>query len=132
MSSDAWIKVAAVIIGVPVVGMLPVLAIWAVNYRITPRCLVVTWLGIPVRWVRLENIHSIGTTPCFWAERWPCVLSPMGRYLVIRKHHGLFKNMVVTPRNPFVFRAEVYRARDAILQPAAASPAETQPEPKQG
>lgn len=116
MSSDTWIKVGAVIVGVPMVAMIPALVIWAVGYKITPRHLVITWLNVPVRRVRLDRITSVGTTPVFWSERWPNVLFAHGRFLVVHKTGWGFKNMVITPPNPFVFRAELYRARDALLQ----------------
>ncbi len=120
MSTEVWLKIAAVIVGVPLVIALLVSAVLAVSYRITRRHLVIRWLGIPIRWVRLEKIHSVGTVPVFWAERWPNVLSAQGRYLVIRKDGWVFKNLVITPKTPFVFRAELYRARDALLQASEA------------
>ena len=116
MSSDKWIQVVAVIVGVPIVAMIPALVIWAVGYKITPRHLVITWLNVPIRWVRLDRITSVGTTPVFWSERWPNVLFAHGRFLVVHKTGWGFKNMVITPKNPFVFRAELYRTRDALLQ----------------
>jgi len=116
MNSEVWLKIAAVIVGVPLVGALLVSTVLAVSYRITRRYLVIRWVGIPIRWVRLEKIRSVGTAPVFWAERWPNALSAQGRYLVVRKDGWLFKNLVITPKTPFVFRAELYRARDALLQ----------------
>lgn len=136
MTTETWLKIIAVIIGVPLVMAVPALAILGIQYRITPRHLVVTWLGVPVRWVRLDKIRSVGTTPVRWAERWPNALRWRGRYLVVRKSGWLFQHMIITPRNPFVFRAELLRARDALVgapalqegapgQPPAAQPAPT-------
>jgi|GEM_PF-2766175 hypothetical protein len=137
MTTETWLKIIAAIIGVPLAMALPALAILGIRYRITERHLVISWLGIPVRWVRLDRIRSVGTTPVWWAERWPNALRWRGRYLVVRKQGWLFKHMIITPRNPFVFRAELLRARDAFLnsataaQPASPEPAPAQPTPTQ-
>jgi len=135
MNSEVWLRIAAVILGVPLVGALLVGAVFAVSYRITRRYLLIRWLGIPIRWIRLETIRSVGRAPVFWAERWPNALSAQGRYLVIRKDGWLFKNLVITPKTPFVFRAEIFRARDVLLQvseaPAADGPHGSGTEPKQ-
>jgi hypothetical protein len=122
MTTELWLKIIAALVGVPLLVAIPALIILGFSYRITERHLVVRWLGMPVRRVRLETIRSIGTTPVWWAERWPCALKWQGRYLVVRKRGWLFNNMVITPKNPFVFRAEVYRARDTMLQPAISVP----------
>jgi hypothetical protein len=63
-------------------------SITSIRYRITAKRLLVTWLGLPVRWIRLENIKHIGTRPGFWTERWPNVLFENGRTLVIRRKRG--------------------------------------------
>lgn len=133
MTTETWLKIIAAIVGVPLVIALPALVILGIRYRITPRHLVVTWLGVPVRWVRLDKIRSVGTTPVWWAERWPNTLRWRGRYLVVRKNGWLFHHMIITPSHPFVFRAELLRARDAFLgvnapEEAPASPA-TSPQP---
>ena len=129
MTSETWLKIIAVLVGVPLIVAIPALIILGFSYRVTERHLVVQWLRIPVRRVRLEKIRSVGTTPVWWAERWPCALNWRGRYLVVRKNGWIFNNMVITPKNPFVFRAELYRARDALLPPADTAP-EAQPEQK--
>lgn len=138
MTTETWLKIIAVIVGVPLVMALPALAILGIKYRITPRHLVVTWLGVPVRWVRLDKIRSVGTTPVRWAERWPNALQWRGRYLVVRKSGWLFQHMIITPRNPFVFRAELLRARDALVgatapeQAVPSAAAQPQPMPTPG
>jgi hypothetical protein len=112
-----WLKIAIVIGGVLVCATLGVLAVLAINYRVTARHLQVTWLRIPIRSVRLDHIRNIGTVPVFWAERWPNTFSVGNRCLVIRKRGWLFRHLVITPKNPFVFRAELVRARDKIVKP---------------
>jgi hypothetical protein len=117
MSSAVWFKIALVIGGVLVGSTLGVMAVLAINYRVTARYLQVTWLRIPIRSVRLDHIRNIGTTPVFWAERWPNTFSVGNRCLVIRKRGWLFRHLIITPKNPFVFRAELVRARERVVKP---------------
>ena len=104
-------------IGFGVIGLLT-LSLLTVRYRVNGRFLRISWLGVPIRWVRLTNIRQIGTHRVFWAERWFNTFSPSKRYLVLRKRSGLLKHLIITPRNQFVFKAELERARDRL--PAAA------------
>ncbi len=112
---DLAIILAFVFLGT---GLL-VLSCTTIRYHVTARCLRITWLGLPVRWVRLLNIKHIGTQRLFWAEKWCNTLSPGNRYLVIHKKSGLLKNLVITPKNHFVFKAELDRARVLLVPPAA-------------
>ncbi len=89
-----------------------VFSVVTIRYRITKCHLVISWLGIPVRWMRLKNIKQITVQRIFWAEKWFNSLSPGNRYLLIEKNFGLlFKNMAITPKNHMVFKAELERAR---------------------
>ncbi len=100
------------------------LLLWSaasIRYRVTAKHLQVFWLGLPIRWVRLLDIKHIGNRPVFWAERWPNTLWDSRRMLVIRRRHGLFKNLVITPQYPFEFKATLDQARQAAL--ASANPA---------
>ena len=49
---------------------------------------------------------------------WGNTFSPTNRYLLIRKYSGLFKNLVITPRNHMVFKADLERARHRLLSPS--------------
>jgi len=98
--------------------ILLVLSKATIRYCITPRFLRIHWLGIPVRWVRLKNIRQVATQRVFWSERWSNIFSPTNRYLLIRKYSGLFKNLVITPKNHMVFKADLGRARDRLLSPS--------------
>ncbi len=88
-----------------------------IRYRVTRRFLRISWLGLPVRWVRLKNIRQILTQRVSWAERWVNSFKPSNRYLLIRKHSGLFKNLVITPKNHMVFKADLERARSQLASP---------------
>jgi hypothetical protein len=90
------------------------LSIRAIGYRLTPTHLKVTWFGIPVRRVRLDNIRHIGNKPVTWAERWGSAPFDPGRLLVIRRKRGLFKNLVITPARPYEFRFSMFQAIKAL------------------
>jgi len=102
------------------------LLLWSattIRYRVTDRHLRISWLGIPMRWVRLENIKRVGNRPVLWAERWPSTLFDSRRMLVIRRRRGLFRNLVITPQYPFEFKAALERAsRTQGDKPPSAAP----------
>ncbi len=102
-----------------VILMFLILSKTTIRYHVTARWLRISWLGLPVRWVRLKNIRQILSQRVFWAERWANTLSPTNRYLLIRKYSGLFKNLVITPRNHMVFKAELERRRSQLLSSPA-------------
>ena len=88
-----------------------IFSVVTIRYRITARYLVISWLGLPVRWVRLQNIKSIGVQRIAWAEHWANSLRPANRYLLIEKKSALLlRHVVITPRNHMVFKAELERA----------------------
>jgi hypothetical protein len=94
------------------------LSIVTIRYRVTTRSVVITWLGLPLRWIRLTNIQGITFHRVFWAEKWFNTFSPGNRYLVIHKNFGIvFKSLVITPRNHMVFRADIDRARARLMAP---------------
>lgn len=92
------------------------LSVVTVRYRITDHWLVIFWLGMPVRWLRLKNIKQITVQRRFWVERWFNSLRPGNRYLLIEKNFGLiFRHLAITPRNHLIFKAELAAARDRLL-----------------
>jgi hypothetical protein len=97
--------------GLLVVTALALLSITTIKYHVTAKHLKVTWLGVPVRHIRLDDIRHITTKPVFWAERWYNTFVVKNRMLVIRRRSGLCKNFIITPKSPFVFRAELERQR---------------------
>lgn len=102
------------------------LLLWSattIRYRVTEHHLRISWLGVPMRWVRLSNIKHVSNRPVFWAERWPSALFDSRRMLVIRRRRGIFKNLVITPQYPFEFKAALEKAsRAQSLKPTAATP----------
>jgi hypothetical protein len=70
--------------------------------------------------MRLKNIAHVGFNYVPWAELWVSTLRVGNRRLVIHKRFGLlFKHVIITPRNHFVFKAEMDRALKRA--PSAAS-----------
>jgi hypothetical protein len=82
------------------------------RYRITERSLQVRLFGSPVRRVSLDNIRFVGTHRSGWGEHWSNSWSNGRRFLIIRRRSGLFRDFIITPKNRFVFRAELQRKLD--------------------
>ena len=100
--------------------VLLIVSVVTIRYRITDRWLVISWLGIPVRWLRLKNIKQITVQRRFWVERWANSITPANRYLLIEKNSGLvFRHLAITPRNHLVFKAELEAARNRLLASGA-------------
>ena len=110
----AYDQITLLVIVVAAWLVLVTFMVWSltrINYRITARDLRVTWCGIPIRRIRLEDIRLVSTKRVVWAEKWFNTFSPVSRWLVIHRNSGLFKHFVITPPNRFVFRENLYRAR---------------------
>jgi len=109
--------------------VLVVLLMWSatsINYHVTPTHLKITWLGLPVRRIRLDDIKFISTRPSRWAEKWYNTLVPGNRLLAIHRRTGLWKTLLITPEKAFVFRYELQRAQKEMTAelPAVAGPAD--------
>jgi hypothetical protein len=86
------------------------LSIYTIRYRVMRQFLMITWLGLPVRLLRLRNIAHVGFNYVPWAEMWVNTLRVGNRRLVIHKRFGLlFRHVVITPRHHFVFKGELDR-----------------------
>ena len=96
-----------------------------VRYCITARHFKVTLFGLCLRRVRLEDIESVSKRrPTGLAENWWNTLHPSHRTLVIRRHRGLLRNLVITPKNRYVFKTNLERAMQLQTAPSD--------EPKEG
>ena len=84
----------------------------SIRYRIGSKYLVISWLGIPVRWVRLANIAHVTPERFAWSERWFNAFRVRHRVLTIHRRTGLIRKICISPANRFVFRAELNRARE--------------------
>jgi len=80
------------------------------RYVLTGRHLKVTLFGLCVRRIRLADIDSVSKRQSYWAEKWFNTLKPAHRMLVIRRRRGWLKDFIITPKNRYVFRAELEQA----------------------
>ena len=80
------------------------------RYVLTARHLKVTLFGLCVRRIRLADIDSVSKRQSHWAEKWYNTLKPAHRMLVIRRRRGWLKDFIITPKNRYVFRAELEQA----------------------
>ena len=80
------------------------------RYVITERCLKVTLFGFCLRRIRLADIDCVSKRQLHLAEKWYNTLKPSHRVLVIRRRRGWFKDFIITPKNRYVFKAELEQA----------------------
>ena len=92
--------------------MLLLLSVKTIRYRIGSKFLIITWLGLPIRWIRLTNIAHVTPERFAWAERWFNAFRVRHRVLTLHRRHGLVRKLSISPSNRFVFRAELNRARE--------------------
>ena len=85
-----------------------------IRYRITSHWLLITLLGLPIRWVSLKNIRFISDHGKEASEPWPNTHNPKTRTLFIRKRRGIFRNLLITPQKRFVFKADLEKAIRAL------------------
>lgn len=86
------------------------LVIPLIRYRLTSRRLLITVLGIPIRWVSLKNIRYLSDHARDAAEPWANTFTRKNRSLYVRKRRGLFRYLHLTPEKRFVFKAEIEKA----------------------
>src|SRR5687768_5168097 len=105
-------KLALIAIGC--VALLITLALWLmtkIHYRIGSRHLKILCLGVPVRKIELTDIKRISKRkPSRMAEYWSSTLNPSHRLLAIQRYSGLRKFVVITPRNRYIFLADLQNA----------------------
>lgn len=83
-----------------------------IHYRIGSRHLKILLFGMPIRRVGLDNIvHASKRTPEGLAERWHNTWKANHRLLTVEKARGFPKYVCITPRNRYVFLADL---RDAV------------------
>ena len=105
--------VYALLGAVGLAGMLGALAS-RLRYALTERHLKVTLFGLCLRRIRLADIDGVSKRRAHWAERWHNTLKPSHRVLVVRRKRGWLKDFIITPRNRYVFKAELERALEKV------------------
>jgi hypothetical protein len=101
----------------------------AIRYRITPTHLEVNWLIFTLRRFRLQDIKYVSTKRSFWAEKWYNTWRVQNRRLTLHRRSGLFRVAAISPKNPFVFKAELDRAIEAANGSVAQPPTDLAPGP---
>ena len=92
---------------------LSALVLWVptrLRYRIAKNHFEITLFGIPLRWVRLQDIILVSKSRIKWAEPWSNTWRGSRRRIIIQKRRGLFKNILVTPQFRYEFKVELERA----------------------
>lgn len=100
-----------------VATLMVVLAIYRTTYRVTETHLQIRVFGIPIRRIALQRIRRYVRERDMLAELWVNRLMPGRRTLVIELKDGLFRQVVISPRLPYVFRHELSEARRAMKAP---------------
>lgn len=92
-----------------------------IRYEITPRHVRVRLFALTLRRIRLDRLDSVSKRrgPGLM-ERWPSTMRTKHRALVLRKKSGLFKNVLLTPRNRYAFKFELERLLAERDNPTAA------------
>src|SRR4051812_28627101 len=121
MSRVAWVPI--------VFGILIVLGASgaAIRYRITPTHLEINWLLFTLRRFRLGDIKYVSTKRCLWAEKWYNTWRVRNRRITLHRRSGLFRVVAISPKNPFVFKAELDRAIEEANGGAAQRPTDLAP-----
>ena len=92
------------------VGVVVIIALlfFTTKYRVSPKRVTITVLGIPVRWISIQNIKHMSTDTRFWAERWYNTLNFANRRVAIRTRSGILcRTIIITPADPHQFMHEV-------------------------
>lgn len=97
-----------------VATLVVVLTIYRTTYRVTETHLQIRVFGIPIRRIALQRIRRYVRERDMLAELWVNRLMPGRRTLVIELKDGLFRQVVISPRLPYVFRHELSEARRAL------------------
>jgi hypothetical protein len=98
-------------LGVLLAAFVFVWLITRVRYRIGSKHVKVLLFGVCIRRVALSSIESVSKRRRDGlAEHWWSTMKPKHRMLVLRRHRGLCRNFVVTPKNRYIFKTDLERA----------------------
>jgi hypothetical protein len=91
-----------------------ILTVWMMTrlqFRIGSQHLKILFFGLPVRKIPLTDIKRISKRrPSRPAEYWYNTLQPGHRVLSIQRNSGVRKFVVITPRNRYIFLADLQKA----------------------
>lgn len=87
------------------------------DYQITKEHVVVTWLGVSIRKIRLRDIETISKRRKHSGENWANTWRPRHRILVLRRRSGWRRDFVITPAYRYEFRNQLEAAMKEGEQP---------------
>src|SRR3981189_2512913 len=106
---------------------LAVIAVLAafLRYRVTETDLEIRWLFLRLRRIRLREIKFVSTKPVWYSEKWPKpvwysekwhnTLRLRSRRLIIYRRDGSLRPISISPRSPFVLKAELDAAIERVF-----------------
>lgn len=104
------------------------------RYRVGSRHVKISLFGLCLRRIPLEDIASVSKRRCSgFAENWSNTVRPSHRLLVLRRRRGWPRNVVITPKNRYVFKTEVEKALARIAsegEPQSAPPGVSTSQPE--
>lgn len=110
MTEQGYLISTSIIAGLAIIALVGwhlVLVLWA-DYRIGRHEVQVLLFDRVVRHVPLSDIDDAVPGIRLPAEFWPAPALLRGRFLSIRKKHGLLRYLVICPRHPDRFRRNLY------------------------
>lgn len=107
--TDEW-NWTAVGLGVLVLAALACALVRLVHYRLSRHEFEVLLGGMVIRRVYLKDIEHVSLGSRFPAEYWPSSSLFGGGCLTIGRKRGLFRKVVVTPKDPEAMRVNLYYA----------------------
>ena len=122
MNNPYFVISAGAIVAISAVAALVLWMLSLIRYTVSAPFLKITWCGLVLRRIRLDDIKFISTKPVLCAERWCNTVHTANRLLVIHRHSGWCRNLIITPRNRFVLRAELLSGRKGISPLAPEAP----------
>jgi len=82
-----------------------------IQYRVGSKHLKISCLNVPLRKIDLTDIKRVSKRkPTGLAEYWYSTTNPKHRVLTIQRHTGLRKYIVISPRNRYIFMADLKNA----------------------
>jgi|ERR1044071_1972944 hypothetical protein len=91
-------------------GGLAIVLVRQLRYAVTARHLQVRLFGFCVRRIPFSEIVRVSKRQTRRAEKWCNTLRGSHRMLVIRRRRGWFRDFIITPKNRYVFKAELEAA----------------------
>jgi hypothetical protein len=85
------------------------------RYRVTETDLEIRWLFLPLRRIGLREIKFVSTKPVWYSEKWYNTLRLRSRRLIIYCRNGSLRPVSISPRSPFVLKAELDAAIERVF-----------------